>query len=72
MVDFANVQDVVGVFAATELDEDVDFVVTGDEGLITIVGIGFGEGGFGEGPFGGSSTVIISAPTTEWTNVDEP
>lgn len=49
-----------------------DFILIGDEGVILIPGVGFGEGGFGEGPFGGETSVIISGATTEWTNIETP
>lgn len=55
-----------------ELDEGVDFVASGDEGVIIIEASAYGEGAYGEGPYGGDETIIISAPTTIWTNIDTP
>lgn len=72
MSDFTNIVEVSGVFDDVELDEGVDFQETGDYSSVIIFGGGFGEGGFGEGPFGGTRTVVLTVPTTAWTNIDEP
>lgn len=49
-----------------------DFIPIGDEGVTTIVGVGFGDGGFGEGPFGGSTTLVINPQLTQWTEINTP
>lgn len=72
MPDFSDVIDISGIFTDFELDTGVDFVDTGDLGAIIISGGGFGEGGFGEGPFGGGTTVILTSPTTTWTDIGSP
>lgn len=72
MSDFTNIADIGGTFSATELDAGVDFVNTGDLGVITIVGVGFGEGGFGQGPFGGGTSLMISGGVTIWININTP
>ncbi|MCI0554203.1 MAG: hypothetical protein L0287_24905, partial [Anaerolineae bacterium] len=52
--------------------DDSDFFPIGDEGVVTIEGSGWGEGGFGEGPWGGGTTVILSGGETVWTEIETP
>lgn len=72
MPDFANVIEQGIPFTTVELDEGVDFVQTGDAGLLTIEGSAYGEGEYGAGPYGGSETFVLSYGTTAWTNVSTP
>lgn len=72
--DFEEVVDEAAVFSETEVENPVDFVESGDFGVIIVTNrVGFGEGGFGEGPFGGvTQSTILTVESTEWTDIETP
>lgn len=73
MSDFTNISDVSVNFEDVELDDGVDFFDSGDFQTIIIPSLNYGEGDYGMGPYGGSpGSIIITSPTTEWTNIDTP
>ena len=73
MPDFSNTLEVSGgAFVFVTESDTVDFHDSGDAGVVTITASAYGEGVYGEGPYGGSQTVTVSYPTTEWTYIDEP
>lgn len=73
MSDFTNITDIHIDFTETELDDGVDFTSTDDMGTVIISGSGWGDGPWGDMPWGGEDLVIpVVAPTTQWTDVDEP
>lgn len=72
MSDFTNITDIHIDFTETELDSGVDFFSTDDMGTVIIAGSGWGDD-WGDIPWGGEDVVIpVLAPTTQWTNIDEP
>lgn len=73
MSDFTNEIEVSGgTFSYITESSVVDFIESGDVGLIRIEGSAYGEGVYGEGPYGGSETITLSSGTTTWTNIDTP
>lgn len=73
MSDFSNTIESGVVFISYELDSGVDFVASGDEGVIVVPGYGYGEGPYGEGTYGGGdTTIVVGNSPTVWTNIETP